>query len=414
MTDRWSEVAAVPEGGVLLHIGPFKTGTTAIQASLASARPALARHDTTYPGPQGQHARAAMSALGRTFGWAGRGGQRAPKGDWHRLVREVRAASGRVVISSEYFCLARPRGIERVCQDLGLARVHVVITLRPLGLLLPSSWQQYVRSGRAFHYEDWLRAVLADPPDKSMTPSFWVRNDHADLARRWAAVVGPENVTVVVLDDADRAMLFEVFQRLLALPAGVLHQPAGQPGNRSLSAVESELLRAANEEIARQHVSWSAYQEVVRDGAVRRLVDVREPAPEEARITTPGWALDRAAELGAGAAADLRASGVQVVGDLDLLGRRLPDGNALRAEEVLPLRVGVEVLLGAFSGSLGRGPSFGEKRVSWPRAEPPADDLDQVPARRLVQVAAGRVRRRARARLGSAYRRLQRGRRARG
>ena len=42
--------AAIPERALLLHIGPHKTGTTAIQGLLAAARDDLAAHGVTYPG----------------------------------------------------------------------------------------------------------------------------------------------------------------------------------------------------------------------------------------------------------------------------------------------------------------------------------------------------------------------------
>ena len=61
---------------------------------------------------------------------------------------------------------------------------------------------------------------------------------------------------------------------------------------------------------------------------------VRRPAPDEPRIETPQWALDRAGELSREMVANIEASGVQVVGDLSrlvevpvsgLTGDRLPD-----------------------------------------------------------------------------------------
>lgn len=38
----------IPDGGLLLHIGPQKTGTTAIQAALASARKSLGNDGGAY------------------------------------------------------------------------------------------------------------------------------------------------------------------------------------------------------------------------------------------------------------------------------------------------------------------------------------------------------------------------------
>jgi hypothetical protein len=389
MGDRWSDVAAIPDDGVLLHIGPFKTGTTAIQEALASSRPELADHGVTWPGTQ-LHTRAAMSAIRHTFGWSDRGGATAPRRDWRELLTEVRAAPGRVVVSSEYFCLAKPRRIERIWEQLGQGRVHVLVTLRPLGLLLPSTWQQYVKSGKSIHYEDWLRAVLADPPDRTVTPWFWVRNDHLALVRRWVEVVGTDRLTVLVLDDADRGMLYDVFERLLALPLGTLNRVPNGRANRSLSAVECELLRTVNEEVERHDVPWGSYVEVVRNGAVRRLVDSRDPAPGEARITTPDWALARAAQLGVETAAGLAGTGVRIIGDVDRLGTRTAPVAPQPPETVVPVTVAADLLLGALSGSMRAGPRFGTPGPAWPPVKEVG--LAKVPTPELVATLGSRVR----------------------
>ena len=47
-----------------------------------------------------------------------------------------------------------------VARDLGGDRVHVVVTLRNLGRLLPSSWQQYLKYGLTTPYEKWLTRRL--------------------------------------------------------------------------------------------------------------------------------------------------------------------------------------------------------------------------------------------------------------
>lgn len=39
----------LPEQGLLLHVGPHKTGTTAIQGALLETQAELARHGVVYP-----------------------------------------------------------------------------------------------------------------------------------------------------------------------------------------------------------------------------------------------------------------------------------------------------------------------------------------------------------------------------
>jgi hypothetical protein len=161
--------------------------------------------------------------------------------------------------------------------------------------------------------------MLNKAPYDRPTPSFWQRNHHDVLVQRWASIVGPENVTVVVLDEADRGFLLRTFEELLGLPAGLLAVvPTGE--NRSLTLGEIELLRQVNIEFRRRNWSDALYKKVVRDGFGAQM-QTRTPSADELRITTPRWARERAAEIGAAAAKNLAASGVRIVGDVWTLGR---------------------------------------------------------------------------------------------
>ena len=51
----------LPEGTILLHVGPHKTGTTAIQFAAAERRGQLAASGITYPGTMTHHSTAAMA-----------------------------------------------------------------------------------------------------------------------------------------------------------------------------------------------------------------------------------------------------------------------------------------------------------------------------------------------------------------
>ena len=103
--------------------------------------------------------------------------------------------------------------------DLGPDRVQVAVTLRPLEKLLPSNWQQYIKSGYRIRYDHWLENVFESRDKASAaTPSFWVRNDHPAVIRRWSEVIGPENLVVVVVDSAEPRSLFDSFEDILQLP----------------------------------------------------------------------------------------------------------------------------------------------------------------------------------------------------
>ncbi len=113
----------LPERAVLLHIGPHKTGTTALQGAMRQARPKLREHGVVYAGLERQHMFAALAVTG------GKGLLGDPPMEmrhWDRLVRQVNRASGkRVVVSSEFFDGADDETARKVVTELDPARVHV-------------------------------------------------------------------------------------------------------------------------------------------------------------------------------------------------------------------------------------------------------------------------------------------------
>lgn len=341
------DATPVPPNGVLLHVGVHKTGTTAIQAALADARPELKAAGVSYPGRlQAQH-RAALAVLGRPWGWNTRGGAVMDRSHFDKLARRTSRATGRVVISSEFLCEAPGDVAVGVARDLGGDRVHVVVTLRNLGRLLPSSWQQYLKYGLTTPYEKWLTDVFAAPGvSKNMTPTFWKRHDHGDVLQRWTDAVGPDHVTVLVLEDVDRSAQFQAFAQLLDIPAEVLVSRMDLTSNRSMTAAEAELLVRLNKKVKKE-LQWDEYVRYVRRGVALGMVEGREPGPDEPRLFTPDWALDAAAEKGRQSVDVIRSLGVTVLGDLDALACRVPSSPPVPdgAAAVLPVDAGVQAVM---------------------------------------------------------------------
>jgi hypothetical protein len=333
-------------GTRLLHIGPHKTGTTAVQGAFHLARSQLAACGVVYAGPDRQPLLPALAVTGRP---PLLGGPIPVMASWTELVREVREAEDqRVVVSSEFFADADEAAARRIVEDLGGSRVHVVVTLRPLSKLLPSQWQQYLQNGLRVPYVEWLEGILAQPAS-TPTPNFWYRHAHDRLIARWAAIVGPQNLTAIVVDESDRSALLRSFEALLGLPDGIL-VPEDGIVNRSLTLGETELVRLLNEEFKRRGWTAGHYSKFMRYGAVEQL-KVRMPVAGEQRVATPAWALERASQIGAAMAANIASAGVRIVGDLTTLGRPAPDERQLAADAadlVVPVEAAVQAVLGAF------------------------------------------------------------------
>jgi hypothetical protein len=320
----------VPVGARLVHIGFDKTGTTSLQGSFHGDRERLRANGVIYPGSeryQKSPGVAVTAARGNT------GDRPVTMADWDDLVAEVAAAppAAREFVSSEWLCRATDEQARTVVEGLGgtgprdsgrdHGAVHVVATIRPLAKILPSAWQQYVKDGFTGDYESWLRGMLLEPPYQQPTPWFWIRHSHDVVLARWAALVGPANVTAIVVDERDRELLFRQFESLLALPAGFLVPEPERKQNASLTWPEAEMLRMVNQAFVENGWSDELYGDLVRAGLTPRLATARAAVGQQVPITTPRWALERAAAVGAAAAAAINALGVRVLGDLDSLGQ---------------------------------------------------------------------------------------------
>ncbi|WTR22535.1 hypothetical protein OHA95_17270 [Streptomyces canus] len=129
--------APLPAGTSLLHIGPHKTGTTAIQGALFAAKGLLPGHGVVFPAHSRHPMEAALAACARP---AMLGDTAPTEKHWTRLLDQVGATGGKTsVISSEFFADAEDDDtIARIVEQLGGEGVHVLVTLRPLVRIMPS------------------------------------------------------------------------------------------------------------------------------------------------------------------------------------------------------------------------------------------------------------------------------------
>jgi hypothetical protein len=384
----------VPPGTRLLHVGPHKTGTTALQQALYLAREAMREQLVGYPATSPNPASAVASVIGRRS--RSRGG--VPSRDrWSGLVRDVRRERApRIVISSEVFADAGPETIATIVRDLEPDRLRVAITLRPLARILPSQWQQYVQHGVRASYDEWLDAMLNRPSGR-LTPTFWRRHRHDRLVERWAAALGPERVTVIALDDRDRRMVLRTFEGLLGLRVGTLEPPPTLV-NRSMSLPEVEAVRAFNRAYRAERLGNDLHARVMTFVAAPYLKQ-RPADPTEPRIETPRWALERVAEIAGEMVDRIAASGVTVVGDLDAM--RAVTWDAVRQEPAqvsIPPEVAGRMAMGiALASGLGRRRGARGAGSTGPGREPDREgrepaDLHLIPTYVLAAVVAMRAR----------------------
>lgn len=339
----------LPTGTRLLHIGPHKTGTTSIQGALFEAKDAMAGHGVDFPGTSRHPMSAALAVCSRP---GMMGNTKPTERHWETLLEQVEATGKRTsVISSEFFADAPDdETIARVVEDLGGERVHVLITLRPLARIMPSQWQQYVQNGLRMGYENWLTHMLKKAPYEQPNPSFWRRHRHDRLVERWVRVVGADRITVVVVDDSDRGGLMRTFEQLLGLPADLL-QPVPDTANRSLTLAETEMLRNLNKEFRSNELPEELYSQLVRYGAIMHMKNTCTPGPDDVKISTPQWAVEAAAEIGAEMADRIAGMGVRVLGDPALLSAVPKPAGQTGGKPVIAPEVAAQALYGALAAA---------------------------------------------------------------
>lgn len=337
----------LPPGTVLVHVGPFKTGSSALQMALHTRRDDVRSHGVLYPGDTYRHLRPIAAVMGR----GPRGIAAVPEQEWLDLVTEVRETGAtRTVLSSEGLSTAGPRVVSRIVADLGADRVHVVRVERRLDRLLPSAWQERIKSSNETRpYAEFLDDVLGADPATAEGPraSFWAAHGLEKFLARWGGVLPPERIHVVVADEGEPTATTRVFERLLGLPAGML-DPSQRP-NASLSWERAELCRRLNEVFDERGWPDRMRRRLLQNAVVAGL---RESpyGDHDARIpAVAGARLRRTAELSARRIELLVGSGVDVIGDPESTRVHDDPGPAADADPVPPSAIAIEPVVAALA-----------------------------------------------------------------
>ncbi len=195
----------------------------------------------------------------------------------------------RIWFGHEYASGARPEQVAAFAEALG-PRLHVVLTLRSLTRMLPSIWQEFNKSGNTGSFDGFVKRMFLVPEGGRDDVLFHIRHNHAGLVRRWAAVVGIENVTVVVADPSDHSFIKHAFEDLLDLPRDLIATAAIPPraSNRTMSAPEIELVRQINQELRRQGLPWRDYDALMLRGGVSRMLTERRSRPGRTETAVVG------------------------------------------------------------------------------------------------------------------------------
>ncbi|WP_019629892.1 hypothetical protein [Actinomadura atramentaria] len=317
---------------VILHIGQQKSGTTYLQRVLGHCADGLADAGVLFPPSLREavpdtienHERATYGLLGTEFPWVSeeRAAEERPK--WDALAAKVQDWPGTALISAEALSVIRRDAIDRLLAALDGAAPSVVVTARPLGRSLPSLWQQHVRNGRVSSLGAFFAALARQRErgeravEEERDLHLWRSFALGRLARRWAAAVGPERVTVVVNPGTPRDLLWERFRTAIGAPnVCVPDDVLALRTHESLTLPQAQVMVRLNEAFAA--AGWDTYEaRAVREAIVLRgtVPGPRPGVPEAAWPLVESWTEEDIA--------DLCGTGAQIIGHIDEL-RFRPD-----------------------------------------------------------------------------------------
>ena len=319
---------------IVLHVGEPKTGTTFLQRVLFHNADVLLEQGLLIPGVSPLHHWRATQDLREVV-------QRPNDplgpfaGAWNVVVREALKAPRVGVVSHELLSSVTSEQAAKAVRSFGSAEVHIVVTVRDFGSLLPAEWQETIKHRNSREWEDWLTDVLdheAAAPDRDEF-WFWKVHDTLEVLRRWSALVPAERVHVITVPPrgSSPTLLWERFAALLGVDPTSVDLEVGR-ANVSLSLAEIELVRRINAQLPESLPGWFYMWHVKEALAHQAFADRPKTG---GRLVLPDSRDEWVHKHAESVISDLRASGYDLVGDLDELVPRPPTGHRASPDDVV-------------------------------------------------------------------------------
>jgi hypothetical protein len=242
---------------VYLHIGEPKTGTTYLQHAIWGNRAKLAKQGILLPGyTRRDHSRASRDL---------RGAPRLPgdpvdpwDGEWDVMALQAMRAPVAAIISDELLGNCSQERADRAVRSLEAAELHIVLTVRDFGSLLPAEWQEAVKCRRTVRWEEWLGDVsrLGATADRHGNSGFWAAHDTLATLNRWSQHLPPDRIHVITMPrDGSPDALWHRFAAVVGIDSAKIDLSQAR-GNSSLGLAETEFVRRMNETLSDEMPDW--------------------------------------------------------------------------------------------------------------------------------------------------------------
>jgi hypothetical protein len=217
---------------IVLHIGPHKTGTTAIQQMLFSqSMSKYCGFDYPFVSPDemGQHTFAQLACDPK-------------RPEFPEMLKALKSTAKMCILSSEELCYLPETGMRRLQKALPDANVTIAYYQRDILSLLQSWWQEKIKHGSTQTFLEFSFACLLAPQHLHLlVPDI--------LLSGWASVFGRDAIRIFRYDNiTDVARQFACDFLCLELPVETL-----TASNRSYDHSDCEMIRFWN-----MHGFWGA------------------------------------------------------------------------------------------------------------------------------------------------------------
>jgi hypothetical protein len=331
-----------------VHIGLPKTGTSFLQATLLHNRKILAEQGLDLVPPTKREAFELMLLVRDRYDPALDSASVQDSLDGFPALLE-KAPGSRALISQESLAAATPPQIRRFLDACSDREVHVVATVRDLARQLPSSWQQRLKSGGSWTYDEFLRRAQA-LEQRGIDRRPWRHLNVTEMLAHWSEAVGPSRMHVVTLPPPGSApsTLLERFCSVVDVDQDRM-VPEEKGVNTSLGRVQAELLRRVNSELPDELLPRQIYGGVGKRFFAANVLAAQEARPIRVPAEFRAWcdevaerqikALDAAGYAVTGQLADLRCPDQAFADDDDRPSHRDVEETAVKAlAQILELR----------------------------------------------------------------------------
>ena len=187
--------------------------------------------------------------------------------------------------------------------------MHAYLTLHPVADVLPTEWLSAVGRGPWLPYLSWLEGLRDGPPAGSLADP----GRQEEVVRRWAAALGPDNVTVVVADENGPQRLFAALEEMFDLRPGTLVL-GDEPGRAHLSCAEAVLLEDLHRQLQERGPAQLGYLDQYGEAAMRAW-QALPAAAVQPPCRVPEEVVSQLAHLGRELVRTLEQLGIPVLGE---------------------------------------------------------------------------------------------------